>query len=270
MYYTVEKINVNDHEIDVLFYQAKTLHRPVVFEMHGGGFMFGSATVDAIACHRLRQELDINVVSIDYTLTTKTPYPTQLDEVYQTMLHFYNQAALYQVNKDKFLTYGYSAGANLATAVCLKAHQEAQFKVMLQVLFYPYLDLVKDPYQKPQIETSIEAKFMDNFRNKYRPSKEFDHPYITPLLANDEMLEKQPPAIIVVAEKDNVKFEGLDYAKLLTDHYVDVHVKVAKNKSHAFMEKYFSASRVVYTKYLEEKIFIWIKGLMKYYMDREF
>ena len=57
--------------------------------MHGGGFMFGSASSDAIMCHRLRNELDINVVSIDYTLSTVASYPTQLNEVYNTMLYFF-------------------------------------------------------------------------------------------------------------------------------------------------------------------------------------
>ena len=50
---------------------------------------------------------------------------------------------------------------------------------------------------------------------------------------------------------------------------METHFKVAKNKVHAFMEKYFSASREIYTKY-SERIFIWIKGLIEYYCHREF
>lgn len=270
MYYQKLTIPVNDNQVDVLYYQAKSSNRPVIFEMHGGGFMFGSATSDAIMCHRLRNELDVNVVSIEYTLTTSAPYPTQLNEVYETMLHFYHHAKEYQINKEKFITFGHSAGANLATAVCIKANETKEFKILLQVLDYPYLDLVTNAYEKQQLSGSIGAKFMEMFKERYVGVQEASLPLISPLYASDEQLQEMPPAVIVLAEYDGLKYEGLAYANKLIDHCVETHVKTVKKAPHAFLEKYFSASRVVRTKYKEEQAFVWIKGHLQYYINREF
>lgn len=266
MYYQHLKIN----HTSVLFYKAKSPHRPVIFEMHGGGFMFGSASSDAIMCHRLRNELDINVVSIDYTLSTVASYPTQLNEVYNTMLYFYKHALEFDIDPHKFMTLGHSAGANLATSVCLKVLRTKEFNILLQILDYPYLDLVTDPYQKTDYPGSIAPKFMQMFREKYCPNQNYEDPLVSPIKASKEELSQLPPAVIVLAEYDSLKDEGLKYANLLAENYVETHFKVAKNKVHAFMEKYFSASREIYTKYSEERIFIWIKGLIEYYCHREF
>lgn len=270
MYYENLKIPSQDHEVEILFYKAKSKYRPVIFEMHGGGFMFGSATSDAIMCHRLRNELDVNVISIEYTLTTKAPYPTQLNEVYDVMTYVYEHATMFECDKEKFITFGHSAGANLATAVCLKAQEKGLFSILLSVLDYPYLDLETDPFQKEWIEKSIAPKFMEMFRNHYTTPDHYSDPLISPVKASFEQMTKMPPTIIVLAEKDNLSIEGKVYANKLIDAYVDVHVKYAKNKEHTFIEKYFSASRVIYTRYTEEKIFIWIKGLIQYYINRPF
>ena len=129
MYYQKLTIPTQNHSVEVLYYKAKSSDRPVIFEMHSGGFMFGSATTDAIMCHRLRNELDVNIVFVEYTLTTTAPYPTQLNEVYDTMLYFYEHANDYEIDCNKFITLGNSSGANLATAVCLKANETKAFKV---------------------------------------------------------------------------------------------------------------------------------------------
>lgn len=266
MYYRNLKVN----NVNVLYYEAKSKNRPVIFEMHGGGFMFGSASSDAIMCHRLRNELDVNVVSVDYTLTTELPYPTQLNEVYEAMLYFYQHASEFEIDRNKFITFGHSAGANLATSVCLKANRLKEFNVMLQILDYPYLDLVTDSYQKPDIPGSIAPKFMEMFRQKYCSNLEFNDALVSPLYASSDEIKDLPPAVFVLAENDSLKEEGLKYANLLSENFVETHVKVVKNKVHAFMEKYFSASRVVYTKYSEERTFIWIKGIIEYYINRCF
>lgn len=270
MYYQKLSIPVDQHHVDVLYYKAKSANRPIIFEMHGGGFMFGSATSDAIMCHRLRNELDVNVASIEYTLTTKAPYPTQLNEVYETMLHFYQHADEYQINPDKMITLGHSAGANLATTVCMKANETQAFKVCLQVMDYPYLDLVSDSYEKEQLSGSIGPKFMEMFKERYAGDQDPSSPFISPIKASDEQLQQLPPAVIVLAEYDGLKYEGLTYANQLIKNCVETHVKTVKKAPHAFMEKYFSASRVVRTKYKEEQAFVWIKGHLQYYMNREF
>ena len=73
-----------------------------------------------------------------------------------------------------------------------------------------------------------------------------------------------------MAQHDNLNDTNLDFANRLSKAYVDVHVRMAKNRERGFMAKYFSASRVIFTRYHEEQIFIWIKNHMEYYLNRPF
>ena len=85
MYFT--KMNCN--QVEVLFFEAPSKNRPIIYTLHNGGLMFGSALTDAMMCHRLRNELDLNVVGIEYSLTTSAYYPTQLNEIETVMNYFY-------------------------------------------------------------------------------------------------------------------------------------------------------------------------------------
>lgn len=258
---------MNCNHVDVLFFEAKTKNRPIIYTLHNGGLMFGSALTDAMMCHRLRNELDLNVVGIDYTLTTKAPYPTQLNEIEKVMNYFYTHQESLQVDASKVIFIGQDAGANLACATALKGHDS---KIILQVLMDPLLDFTTDPYTRELTKGSIQPKFIDHFRNKYSPNQDFENSFISPISMNQEELEKMPATIIVMAQHDNLNDTNIAFANRLTKAYVDVHTRMARNRERGFMAKYFSASRVIYTRYHEEQIFIWIKNHIDYYLNRPF
>jgi len=259
------KINCNN--TDVLFFEARTPNRPIIYTLHNGGLMFGSALTDAMMCHRLRNELDVNVASIEYTLTTKAPYPTQLNEIQAVMDYFYDYQEELKVDASKVITMGHDAGCNLALATALKGHKS---KIMLQVLMEPLIDFTTDPYTREVTRGSIQPKFIDHFRHKYSPDEDFNNPLISPIAMSQEELETMPATIIVMAQHDNLNDTNLAFANRLTKAYVDVHTRMARNRERNFMSKYFSASRVIYTRYHEEQIFIWIKNHIEYYLNRPY
>lgn len=263
MYFT--KLNCNN--VDVLYFEASTKNQPIIYTLHNGGLMFGSALTDAMMCHRLRNELDLNVVAIDYTLTTKAPYPTQLNEINQVMDYFVKHQEELGVDASKVIFIGQDAGANLAVATALK---ETPSKIMLQVLMDPLLDFTTDPYTRELTRGSIQPKFIDHFRNKYSPNQDFNNPLVSPFCATSEELENMPATILVMAQHDNLNDTNLAFANKLTKAYIDVHTRMARNRERGFMAKYFSASRVIYTRYHEEQIFIWIKEHIQYYLNRPF
>ncbi len=259
------KINVEG--VDCLFFEASTPNQPIIYTLHNGGLMFGSALTDAMMCHRLRNELDVNVVGIDYTLTTQAPYPTQLNEIETVMNYFYNHQEDLHVDAKRVVIIGNDAGCNLTIATALKGSKS---KIMLQVLMDPLIDFTTDPYSREQTRGSIQPKFIDHFRNKYSPHQDFKNPLVSPYCATQEDLQKLPATIIVMAQHDNLNDTHLEFANRLTKAYVDVHTRMSMNRERGFMSKYFSASRVIYTRYHEEQIFIWIKNHIDYYLNRPF
>lgn len=259
------KLNCNG--VEVLFFEAKTKNRPIIYTLHNGGLMFGSALTDAMMCHRLRNELDLNIVSIEYTLTTQAPYPTQLNEIDAVMNYFYDSQEQFNLDASKVIFIGQDAGANLTCATALKGHKS---KIMLQILMDPLLDFTTDPYTREITQGSIQPKFIEHFRNKYSPNQDFNNPLISPVSMSQEDLEKMPATIMVMAQHDNLNDTNIAFANRLTKAYVDVHTRIARNRERNFMSKYFSASRVIYTRYHEEQIFIWIKNHIEYYLNRPF
>ena len=263
MYFT--KMNCN--QVEVLFFEAPSKNRPIIYTLHNGGLMFGSALTDAMMCHRLRNELDLNVVGIEYSLTTSAYYPTQLNEIETVMNYFYEHQEDLGIDASKTILIGNDAGANLACTTALKGSKS---KIMLQVLMDPLLDFTTDPYTREVTRGSIQPKFIDHFRNKYSPNQDFNNPLISSYAMTQEDLEKMPPTILVMAQHDNLNDTNLNFANRLSKAYVDVHIRISKNRERGFMAKYFSASRVIYTRYHEEQIFIWIKNHIDYYLNRPF
>ena len=263
MYFT--KMNCN--QVEVLFFEAPSKNRPIIYTLHNGGLMFGSALTDAMMCHRLRNELDLNVVGIEYSLTTSAYYPTQLNEIETVMNYFYEHQEELCIDASKTILIGNDAGANLACTTALKGSKS---KIVLQVLMDPLLDFTTDPYTREITRGSIQPKFIDYFRNKYSPNQDFNNPLISSYAMTQEDLEKMPPTILVMAQHDNLNDVNLDFANRLSKAYVDVHIRISKNRERGFMAKYFSASRVIYTRYHEEQIFIWIKQHINYYLNRPF
>lgn len=263
MYFT----KMNCDQVEVLFFEAPSINRPIIYTLHNGGLMFGSALTDAMMCHRLRNELDVNVASIEYSLTTKACYPTQLNEIETVMNYFYDHQEELSIDASKTILIGNDAGANLSCTTALKGSKS---KIMLQVLMDPLLDFTTDPYTRNLTRGSIQPKFIDHFRNKYSPNQDFNNPLISSFAMTQEDLEKLPATIIVMAQHDNLNDTNIEFANRLSKAYVDVHVRIARNRERGFMAKYFSASRVIYTRYHEEQIFIWIKNHIDYYLNRPF
>lgn len=52
--------------------------RPVVFEIHGGGFALGDARKEDALCEWIRDSFDVHVVGLDYRLAPENPAPAPL------------------------------------------------------------------------------------------------------------------------------------------------------------------------------------------------
>ena len=49
------------NHVEVLYFEAPSKNRPIIYTLHNGGLMFGSALTEAMMCPRLRNEKDLNV-----------------------------------------------------------------------------------------------------------------------------------------------------------------------------------------------------------------
>ena len=110
---------------------------PVVFNIHGGGFVGGDADVLDTQSDRIANEWNTVVVTINYTKADVKPVSYGSEEIRDVVLYFADNAEAYGVDPSSFTLMGYSAGAYYA-ADSTRMLQKADFDVSSLVLCYPW------------------------------------------------------------------------------------------------------------------------------------
>ncbi|MDF2500434.1 MAG: esterase [Anaerosporomusa subterranea] len=205
---------------------------PVFVNLHGGGFMMGSAEDDDIWCRRLVSAVPCLVVNIDYRLAPEHKFPIALEESYAVVKYLHDNAPALRINPQRIAVGGQSAGGNLAAGLCLLARSRQEFSFCYQVLNYPALDMSVDPFSQPAdkiLTPRLRALFNDCY---LRTKDDALNPLVSPLLA--ENLASLPAALVITAELDPLRPEAEQYAKRLTDAGVKTICKMFIGCMHAF------------------------------------
>ncbi|PIK25494.1 alpha/beta hydrolase [Bacillus pumilus] len=208
---------------------------PVFVNLHGGGFILGSAEMDNHWCPVIADRAQCIVVNVEYQLAPENPFPAALHECYDVVKWLYEHPDELQIDPNTLAIGGHSAGGNLATAVCLLNIQKGnKLPIVYQVLDYPPLDLATDPEQKPAFEEAIPAEMAKLFNTFYVQEEDARNPLISPVFADRSSLAQMPPALVITAEKDSLAEEAKQYADKLKEAGVDVTYQQFKGVPHAF------------------------------------
>jgi acetyl esterase len=198
---------------------------PVLFHIHGGGWMLG----DRDTHDRLTRELSVGaratVVFVDYDRSPEARFPTALEEIYAAILYVVEHAKALRVDSGRMAIFGDSAGANMSAALMLMTKELHGPEFSLQVLFYPVTDASFDTgsYNTFAEGPWLTRKAMRWFWDAYLPDVSARmQPTATPLNATIEQLRGLPQALIAVDENDVLRDEGEAYARKLSQAGVRV------------------------------------------------
>lgn len=231
-------------EIPVWIHPARSAGCPVLFELHGGGFVLGDAEKCDGFCELLAQELDITVVAIGYRLAPEFPYPAAVEDVYEVVRWFSQHPQTHSIDPNRMMVMGYSAGANLATVCAMLAKERGEFSLCGQILCYPYLDSVHAPGEKPHFESDMDPEVMEAFSALYCTQAQRSDPHVSPVCASLAQLRGVCPALVLLAEHDALKPEGEHYIRLLQQAGVPVDYRILNQTHHGFLEDW--ANRAAY------------------------
>lgn len=186
----------------------------------------------------LRNELNIEVFSLEYPLVPEAEFPDALEWLYETILFFYDNALEYKINPQKMIIGGRSAGGNLAAALCLLAVQRGTFQFFAQILDHPYLDLCKIIKDEERYldEVSLTPQMMEELASAYASDESRKTCLCSPLTASIEDLKKVPFAIILTCELDFLRLDGDRYAEKLRKAGVPVVYRCFSGARHGFTE----------------------------------
>jgi acetyl esterase len=229
-------IPTREGKIRCLMYKPKNNNEntPVFFDIHGGGFVTGLPEDDDRFCDKVRNELNIVVISIDYRLAPEFKFPTDKNDVYDVVKYVHLHKEEFGIDPNNMSIGGHSAGANISTVVCMMAKEKNEFSFKCQILDYPPLDLATPATEKFYTEGAIPPEIASMFDKCYRNEEEAKNPYCSPVYATEEQLKDLPPAIVITCEIDSLRDEGEDYAEKLIKAGIETTAKRFYGVRHGF------------------------------------
>lgn len=265
----IEKLNISGVETFIptregktrcLLYKSKSRleKSPLFFDVHGGGFVIGCPEMDDKFCKRIRDELDITVISIDYRLAPEYKYPKDKNDVYDVVSYVSSHCDEFGIDPHNMAIGGHSAGGNISTVICMMAKAKKKFSFKCQILDYPPLDVATPASEKFYIEGAIPPERAEVFDKCYRREEDAKNPYCSPAFATVEQLKGLPPAIVITCELDSLRDEGEAYAQKLIKAGVETTAKRFYGTAHGF-----TISNIVLPQ-SDEAQEMMIEGLKKY------
>jgi acetyl esterase/lipase len=181
------------------------------------------------------RQLKCKVVMPDYRLLPKYRYPLAIEDCYSTYTWVLQNAESLNINKEKIIVTGDSAGGNITAAVTLMLHDRNQPLPKGAVLIYPVLDkrMITDS-MKRFTDTPIWDSNCDKlFWNMYLKGQENSQTKYASI-SEIEDLRFFPPTYIEAAEYDCLHDEGIEFAGKLKAQGISVEVQDMKGTCHGY------------------------------------
>lgn len=189
---------------------------PVVFYIHGGGWVIMDLESHDPICRALANASGCVVVAAHYRRGPEARFPAAPDDCYAVLRWIADSGSSIGCDPERIAVAGDSAGGNLSAAMTLLAAERGGPRLAAQVLHCPATnhDFSPASYRENAEGYLLTTELMQWFWDHYlEDAADADRPIASPLRAPD--LSGLPPALIQTAEFDPLRDEGRAYAERL-------------------------------------------------------
>ena len=219
---------------------ARNGNLPIVIFYHGGGWTLGDPSLYDPVTRALARQIPALVLSVDYRLAPENPFPAAVHDADAVLQWTLCHAKELGGDSTRIVVAGDSSGGNLATIAVRHARADRSQPVVLEVLFYPSVNISSlqyESYQEFGEDHLLTRRAVEKFREFYLPnSADWTHPDASPLLADD--LSGMPPTLLIGAGCDPLRDEGQAYAQTLRAHDNRVTYRLEPQLAHGFLNLY--------------------------------
>lgn len=233
----VKRIKITADSIPVLVFNPAHLQNlPIIINYHGGGFFL--PLLQGLE-HSLWQDAKTYaaiVFAIDYRVAPENKFPAAVNDSYNAFKWIAEHGNEFGGDTSRIALMGNSAGANLVAVITQKAKKEGiGNKIKLQVMNGLPVDC-----SPKNMETSI--SYQENAKGYWQTKAacyfavelyapgQHKNPEVSPILSED--LKGLPPAVIINAEFDPLRDDGILYAAKLRRYGVKVWDKCFAGQIH--------------------------------------
>lgn len=236
----VVRIKITRDSIPVLVFNP--LHKknlPVIIHYHGGGFISPLLPGLEYALWQDAKSYGAVVFAVDYRVAPEHRYPAAINDSYEAFKWIAEHAGELGGDADRITLMGNSAGANLVAVITHKARKENLVKkIKLQVLNGLPADLRAEHMEaSPSYQQNAKGYFQTKAAcyfaaQTYAPNQQ-NNPEVSPILTKD--LAGLPAAVIINAEFDPLRDDGVDYAARLRNAGIKVWEKCFAGQIHCLI-----------------------------------
>jgi acetyl esterase len=252
--------------LQLRLYRPAPGHLPVALFLHGGGWSLNDLDTHDRLCRRLAARSGWLLAALDYRRAPEHRHPAALEDAYLAYRFLLDNSARLQSDPSRSALVGESSGATTAAALTLLLRDLGAPPPSFQALVYPVTDVPDrwPSYRERGVGYSLDRRFViwslenylppehplvselqaaaatggpdgraaDTARRASAPASDAD-PYLFPLTASD--LSGLPSALVMTAEFDPLRDEGIAYAERLRDAGVPVEHLHAEDQMHGFL-----------------------------------
>ena len=239
--YTVEKRNMPSPggEMKLLILRPTANRKPQdqtpgILWIHGGGYVTGMAGMIYMSrAIDLVKKFGAVVVTPEYRLAGKAPYPAALEDCYAALHYLKENADMLGCNRNRLMVGGESACGGLTAALCIYARDRGEVNIAFQMPLYPMIDDRDTESSRDNHGISWNTKRNHAAWKLYLRDITGEVPsYAAPARETD--YRNLPPAYTFVGNQEAFYCETLTYIQRLQEAGVTAHVDVYPTGFHAF------------------------------------
>ncbi len=222
--------------LNVRLYRPRDGRLPLALFLHGGGWTVNDLDTHDELCRRLSKRSGWLIASLDFRRAPEHKHPAPLEDAYLAYRWLLDNSENIKCDPQYRALIGESSGGTTAATLSLLLRDLGAPLPTFQVIAYPVADGYDrwPSYKQRGTGYILDGELMRWYLDQYLPpgSSPAD-PYLFPLAAQE--LSGLPPTLMLTAEYDPLRDEGLAYTKRLAQAGVAVEHIHAADQMHGFL-----------------------------------
>jgi acetyl esterase/lipase len=209
---------------------------PAALFIHGGGWTLNDLDTHDRLCRLVARRSGWLLAALDFRRAPEHRHPAALEDAYYAYRWMLDNVDSLGVDADCLAVIGESSGGTTAASLLLLLRDMHGPMPGYQVLVYPAVDLCDrwPSYRERGTGYTLDRDHLVWFFGNYVPSEwSRDDQYLLPMAADD--LSGMPPTLVMTAEFDPLRDEGIAYAQKLTRAGVTVEHLHVEDQMHGFL-----------------------------------
>ena len=236
----VKRIKITADSIPVLvFNPSHSKNLPILINYHGGGFISPLIPGLEYSLWQDAKTYGVIVFAVDYRVAPENKFPAAVNDSYNAFKWIAEHGSEFGGDTNRIALLGISAGANLAAVVTQKAKKDGIVdKIKLQILNGLPADCSPENMEssvsyKENATGYWQTKDACYFAIELYAPGQYANPQVSPLLT--ENFKNLPSAVIINAEFDPLRDDGILYANKLRKSGVKVWEKCFAGQIHMLL-----------------------------------